>query len=226
MSQHLRLAMIATAAIVLSSPAASAKNASWAGNPRGVFSLSAGTGLQLENVFREGLAVPVNLRAAAWAVVTPNVQLGGFVGYRYEYADYESPCPFPDEPGIPPTPGGNWKSHSLIAGGSGRFGAAVTDSSWIGFNLDLGIVAYLKLETSDPGAWRTAPAPSAYLFPALVFLYLHPLNTVSIGFEALVGFEVVVGGRVDYVRTSCDTSIGTFVLTYGPTAHLGLALGF
>lgn len=155
-----------------------------------------------------------------------NVHLGGFVGYRYEHGDYESPCPTPNILDVTPTPGGNWTSHSLIVGGTGRFGAPLSNSSWIGFSLDLGIVAYLDLALSDPTARRTVTGPSAYLFPAMVFLYLHPVGAVSIGIEAQLGFEVVVGGSYDNVRTSCDTGMGSFILTYGPTAHLGLALGF
>ncbi len=230
MSKHSRLAMIATAAILLSSSLALAKSGTWTGDSRGIVSLSVGTGVQLENIFREErLAVPVNLRAAAWAVVTPNVHLGGFVGYRYEHGDYESTCPDHNIPGIPPnptTPGGQWTSHSLMVGGSGRFGAAVSDSSWIGFNLDLGLVAYLDLALSDANDMRTLQNPSAYLFPSVVFLYLHPVGPVSIGIEAQLGIEVVVGGTYDGVRIECDQITSSFIFTYGPTAHIGLALGF
>jgi hypothetical protein len=47
----------------------------------------------------------------------------------------------------------------------------------------------------------------------VVFLYLHPVGAVSIGIEAQLGFELVAGGSYDHVRTSCDTGMGSFILT-------------
>jgi hypothetical protein len=167
-----------------------------------------------------GLAV--NTRFGAWAVVSPNVHLGGFLGHRFE-PTYDGPVKCYDPGTIwEVCDGGSSAIHSVYLGVSGRFGASVAPWTWLGFGLDLGLTAWRHAFTERRDA-LTVDNLNAYFFPGLVLLWMRPAAPLNLGIEFKVGLEIIGGGRIDKNRG--DNVSGTTLPSLGPMLHLGFAFG-
>jgi hypothetical protein len=156
-------------------------------------------------------SIPLNVRAGAWAVVSPTVHLGGIVGYRYERAGV---IRIDDQP--------RYVMHTLLLGGSLRVGTAVAPDVCMGFAMDVGVTLFRDV-ASFGGTRHDFTNHSAYFFPALMVVSLFPMESMSVGVEFATGFEIMAGGT-ETVHGG-DQSSGRLLLVMGWTAQLGLTFG-
>jgi len=172
----------------------------------GYFALTSGSGYIFSS-WQHIESVPINLRLAGYYAASPKVHLGGFLGYRLDF-------------------GKDWGLeyvHTFLLGASGRFGKASGDSTWLGFELSLALsllreAIVEKPDKSKPGYY------SVFIIPGFVMLHNLSKGPVSLNLEFQAGAELILGGRVKSKHE--DVSKGSPIMSIGPTAHLGLVVGF
>ena len=139
-----------------------------------------------------------------YAVLSRAVHVGGFADWRA------------DVPTI----------HSIVLGGSGRFGGALSDGLWLGFDLDLGlsVANWLFARSLRPKDLVGVDPPAFYLGFGAALVYLHPVGAVSLGLEAQLGGDFLFGGELR--SEEGDTGSDSPIMSLAAVAHLGLTVGF
>lgn len=162
--------------------------------------------------------IPLDTRAAGWAVLNRHVHVGGFLGHRVEYSDH-GPVVCRWGQGCE---GGRDALHTLYLEATGRFGAPVGGSVWLGFELDAGLTVWRRAVSERRGALDTQSL-NALVYPAFALVWLPPREPVPVGVDFRLGFEFIGGGMTG--RSSGDTGWDGPLGSQGVMAHLGVAFG-